>query len=203
MPQVCLGLKCSRMMNTYIKHKFMCITQAHYTFFFWGGGSHFCKKGSLWREINKCDAQSVNYFQGATESSSLSAKYSVKVKWMIPLSVARPALLTFRLILLNCLSQLEKSQTYMFPVFSPLCFFFFFIRMVVSLDCSAFMTSINGLFCPGIKSISYSHWHTTFVLCLRCLKRNKWEIAHHLGVKSSGIRLLSVTSIHYSWYHCS
>lgn len=81
-------------------------------------------QGSL--GCSKYDAQSVNYFQGATESISLSAKYSIKVKWMIPLLVARPALLTFRHILLfNCLPQLEKSQTYMFPVFPHLFGFFF------------------------------------------------------------------------------
>lgn len=47
------------------------------------------------------------------------------------------------------------------------------------------------MFCPDIKSICHSHWHKTFVLCLKCLKRNKWEIAHHLGATSSSQSLTS------------
>lgn len=37
---------------------------------------------------------------------------------------------------------------------------------------SVFIICRNGLFCSEIKSMCHSHWHT--ILCLKCLKRNKW-----------------------------
>lgn len=150
---------------------------------------------------SKCDAQSVNdSFSQCATKSCLSAKYSVKVKWMIILLGAQPALQHFTTFCWMLITAGKITELYISPPFQPL---FFHLRSIVSLHCSEFMTTINELFCPGIKSVCHSHRHTKFVLCSRCLKRNKWEIAHHLGVKSLGSCSFSVTRVHSCWYPSS